>query len=159
SCPAMICCGGRLDLHGAPLNRTWVKLGADPKNGDKTVTVAEAVSGWRVGDHVIATGPIGPGEVRNTRRPGKTKGKQGLATEERVIRAIDGTTLTLDEPLELAHPGSGDYRGDVANLSRNLIVESADPAVARGHTMYHRNSSGSISYAEFRHLGKEGVLG
>ena len=29
----------------------------------------------------------------------------------------------------------------------------------RGHTMYHRDSAGSISYAEFRHLGKEGVLG
>jgi hypothetical protein len=25
--------------------------------------------------------------------------------------------------------------------------------------MYHRNSAGSVSYAEFRHLGKEGVLG
>ena len=25
--------------------------------------------------------------------------------------------------------------------------------------MYHRGSTGSISYAEFRHLGKEGVLG
>ena len=25
--------------------------------------------------------------------------------------------------------------------------------------MYHRDSAGSISYAEFRHLGKEGVLG
>ena len=29
----------------------------------------------------------------------------------------------------------------------------------RGHTMYHRNSAGAISYSEFRHLGKEGVLG
>jgi hypothetical protein len=29
----------------------------------------------------------------------------------------------------------------------------------RGHTMYHRHSAGAISYAEFRHLGKEGVLG
>jgi hypothetical protein len=25
--------------------------------------------------------------------------------------------------------------------------------------MYHRGSAGSISYAEFRHLGKEGILG
>jgi len=25
--------------------------------------------------------------------------------------------------------------------------------------MYHRDSGGGISYAEFRHLGKEGVLG
>ena len=47
----------------------------------------------------------------------------------------------------------------MANLSRNVIVESADPTGVRGHTMYHRGSSGSISYAEFRHLGKEGVLG
>jgi hypothetical protein len=47
----------------------------------------------------------------------------------------------------------------VANLSRNVIVESADPAGVRGHTMYHRNSAGSISYAEFRHLGKKDTLG
>jgi len=25
--------------------------------------------------------------------------------------------------------------------------------------MYHRRSAGSISYAEFRHLGKEGIKG
>ena len=55
--------------------------------------------------------------------------------------------------------GTGDYRGEIANLSRNVVVESADPAGVRGHTMYHRGSAGSISYAEFRHLGKEGVLG
>ena len=47
----------------------------------------------------------------------------------------------------------------MANLSRNVIVESADPAKARGHTMYHRDSAGSVGYAEFRHLGKERVLG
>ena len=40
-----------------------------------------------------------------------------------------------------------------------MVVESADPEVSRGHTMYHRYSSGSISYAEFRHLGKTGSLG
>src|SRR5207249_552431 len=26
SCPALVCCGGRLNLHGAPLSRAWVKL-------------------------------------------------------------------------------------------------------------------------------------
>src|SRR5207302_173246 len=53
---------------------------------------------------------------------------------------------------------TGEYRGEVANLSRNVVVESADLG-HRGHTMYHRHSAGSITYAEFRHLGKEGVLG
>src|SRR5581483_3452028 len=46
SCPAIVCCGGRLDLHGAPLSRTWLKLGATAKAGDSTVRLAEAVSGW-----------------------------------------------------------------------------------------------------------------
>ncbi len=27
SCPAIVVCGGRMDVHGAPLSRTWVKLG------------------------------------------------------------------------------------------------------------------------------------
>src|SRR5262249_14333259 len=41
SCPAIVCCGGRMDLHGAPLLRTWVKLGADAKVGDARLTLAE----------------------------------------------------------------------------------------------------------------------
>jgi hypothetical protein len=45
------------------------------------------------------------------------------------------------------HRGTGAYRAEVADLSRNVIVESADPSV-RGHTMYHRYSDGAISYAE-----------
>jgi hypothetical protein len=69
------------------------------------------------------------------------------------------TTLTVDRALEEDHLGEGHYRGETANLSRNVVIESADPAKGRGHTMYHRGSSGSISYAEFRHLGKKGILG
>src|SRR5205085_11671731 len=36
---------------------------------------------------------------------------------------------------------------------------SADPEGERGHTMYHRDSKGAISYAEFRRLGKRNTLG
>ncbi len=147
SCPAIVCCGGRMDFHGAPMSRTWVKLGATAKKGDATATLAEPVQGWRPGDRVILTA---------TQRDYRGKGS---FTEERTIRAIEGTQLTLDRPLEHEHLGSGEYRGEVANLSRNVVVESADPEGVRGHTMYHRHSAGSVSYAEFRHLGKEGLLG
>jgi hypothetical protein len=148
SCPAIVCCGGRMDFHGTPMNRTWVKLGATARKGATTVTLAEPVSGWRVGDRVILT------STKLTRDDGR--GKQ--STEERTITALADLAITLDQPLENDHLGAGDYRGEVANLSRNVVVESAD-AKERGHTMYHRGSAGSISYAEFRHLGKEGVLG
>jgi hypothetical protein len=159
TCPAIVCCGGRMDFHGAPMNRTWVKLGRPIKLGETAAKLAEPVDGWRVGDRVILTTTQRIGREQGTLRAGG--GPQGgrSSTEERTIAAIDGTALVLDRPAEHPHRGDGDYRGEVANLSRNVIVESADPAVARGHTMYHRGSSGSISYAEFRHLGKEGVLG
>ena len=73
--------------------------------------------------------------------------------------AIEGARLDARRAARLRAPGRGRFRGEVANLSRNVVIESADPEGIRGHTMYHRGSSGSISYAEFRHLGKEGALG
>jgi len=155
-CPAIVNCGGRMDLHGAELSRAWVKLGATAANGSTAVVLAEPVTGWRVGDRVIITATnkqrvADEGSVPSVRtRP---------ETEERTIGAIDGPRLTLDSPLAFRHMGTGVYRGEVANLSRNVVIESADPGGNRGHTMYHRYSSGSISYVEFRHLGKTGKLG
>ncbi len=157
TCPAIVSCGGRMEFHGAPMSRTWVKLGATAKPGDTEVTLEEAVSGWKSGDKVIVTATQRDMREQGTRRPGKG-GRQAF-TEERRIAAVEGAKLTLDQPLTHAHRGEGEYRGEVAVLSRNLTVESADPDRVRGHTMYHRFSAGGISYAEFRHLGKENVLG
>jgi hypothetical protein len=154
SCPAIVCCGGRMDFHGAPLSRTWVKLAVTAHKGHDTVTLAEPVQGWRAGDRLVITDTQG---VPSSQR----KPPHGLAfvAEERTIRTIDGTQLVLNTPLNREHQGADGQHVEVANLSRNVVVESADPHKARGHTMYHRHSAGSISYAEFRHLGKEGVLG
>lgn len=166
TCPAIVCCGGRMDLHGQPLSRAWVKLGAPAKPGDTAVSLAEEVKGWKVGDRVIVTGTQVHGNA-----------KTESLTEERLITAIEGTKLTLDKALVMAHLGDGEYRAEVANLTRNVVVESAAPADAaaragstrgaasatddgvRGHTMYHKYSAGSLSYAEFRHLGKKEILG
>lgn len=172
SCPAIICCGGRMDFHGAPLSHAWVKLSAsvpEPKKrkGEEgaVITLAEAVTGWKVGGRIIITATTG--QWANDHGTGSYRAdavKRGhqqypTQTEERIIQAIEGGRVTLDRPLDYAHRGEGEFRAEVANLSRNVVVESAEPAGVRGHTMYHRKSAGSISYAEFRHLGKEGILG
>lgn len=151
SCPAIVCCGGRMDFHGAPLSRTWVKLGATAAAGESRVALAEPVQGWRDGDQVLVTAS------RLGRDVGQ--GSERLETEQRTIQTIEKSDLTLDRPLERTHLGEGEFRAEVANLSRNVIVQSLDPEGVRGHTMYHRDSAGSISYAEFRHLGKRGTLG
>src|SRR6185369_11366722 len=53
--PAIVNCGGCWEVHGAPLNRTWVKLGAATHPGNTRVTLSEEVSGWKAGDRVIVT--------------------------------------------------------------------------------------------------------
>jgi hypothetical protein len=158
SLPALINCGGRMDIHGAPMNRTWVKLDANAKPGDSKVTLAESVTGWRVGDRIIVTVSKESYGGGNTYRQSARRPRE-VQTEERFITAIEGTTLTLDKPLAYEHFGTGNTRSEVANLSRNVVIESAKPDGVRGHTMYHHDSGGGISYAEFRHLGKEGLLG
>jgi len=157
--PAIIACGGRWEVHGAPMNRTWLKLAAPAKAGDARVTLEQPVSDWHVGDRVIITTGEAAAIESGTSFRAKSGRPKPVGTEERVIAAIEGAVLTLDRPLAKAHHGEGLMRCEVANLSRNVVIESADPAGVRGHTMYHRDSSGGISYAEFRHLGKDGLLG
>ncbi len=156
--PAIINCGGRWDTHGAPLNRTWLKLGASVKGGETSVKLSETVSGWRVGDKVIVTASKESYGGGSTFRQSAAKPRK-VQTEERRITTVEGDRIALDQALDYAHLGEGDYRSEVANLSRNVVIESAKPDGVRGHTMFHRDSTGGISYAEFRHLGKEGVLG
>ena len=154
--PAILCRpGGRMDFHGAPLKRTWLKLGGTPNDKDAKVLLAERPEGWRAGDMVIVTG--------SERRGRQVKGEYETHsdTEQRVVVEVEGRFLTLDKPLKFVHFGTGDFRSEVANLTRTVIVESTDAkdAKTRGHTMYHHGSLGSISYALFNHLGKEAVLG
>ena len=159
SLPAIVCCGGRWDIHGAPLQRTWLKLATPASAGDRELTLELPVSDWRVGDRIIITTDQsqGPGPYATFRQKGGRP--KPVGTEERIIAGVDGPRITLDRPLAKPHRGPGNLRCEVANLSRNVVVESAQPNGVRGHTMYHHGSSGGISYAEFRQLGKEGVLG
>jgi len=152
--PAIACCSARMEFHGAPLSRTWVKLAADLKPGDTLVTLADEVNGWQVGDEVLVTASNHASRGRTFRN-----NPQAVQTESRRIAKLDGRHVTLDRPVAKPHRGSGEFHCEIANLSRNVVVESADPDGVRGHTVYHRFSKGGISYARFAHIGKEGVLG
>jgi hypothetical protein len=152
--PAIACCSARLEIHGSPLARTWTKLAADSEAGSKIVVAQDPLTGWRVGDEVIVTATERGSEGGSYRNR-----LEDANTEVRKIAKLEGQRITLDKPLKFVHSGSGEFKGEVANLSRNVVIESADPAGVRGHTVFHRFSRGGISYARFAHLGKEGVLG
>jgi hypothetical protein len=160
--PGIINHGGEMHFHGAPITPTWTKLVTTAAAGQTVIQLSQATD-WKIGDQLLIPGTLKP----SGRTPGGTirNGANLAESERRFISAIspDGMMVTLDQPLKFPHKGGaneGDNRGEVANLSRNVVIESADPTgPARGHTMYHAGSKGSISYAEFRHLGKKGILG
>lgn len=161
SCPALVACGGRMELHGAPMNRTWVKLATELREGATEINLAEPVEGWRAGQKLLipTTARLGLFRYRNGKQEVIPTVRDDSETEERTIASAFGNKIVVDKPVMHDHQCTGNYRGEVAVLSRNVIIESADPAGVRGHTMYHSDSTGSISYAEFRNLGKRGVLG
>ncbi len=154
--PAIVCRGGRVDLHGAPLSRSWVKLGSTATKGATRIALAEPVRGWRAGDHVILTATQRQKIADEVELPSVREAGQ---TEARQIKALQGTEIELDGPLEFDHQGVETTRGEVADLSRNVVIESADLGAGRGHVMFHRGSRAAISHVEFRHLGKVDRLG
>ena len=112
--------------------------------GEATVALSDSVPGWKVGDRVILTATNGnKGNDFADYRP--RKANDGVETEERFIKKIDGKQLSLDKPLDFSHAVDGEFRGVIANLSRNVVIESALPPSPsgrgaggegiRGHTM------------------------
>ncbi len=93
--PALACCSERMELHGSPLSFNWTKLNADVRAGDRRLTLAEAVTGWRLGDEVIVTGS--EQQVYGAFQPGPGQDQQPQ-TEQRRILSIDGRRPSGDTP-------------------------------------------------------------
>src|SRR6185295_16649090 len=66
SCPAIVCCMGRMEFQGAPLTHTWTKLGSPAATGEKTLTTVDAMSDWRVGDRIIVTATTRQNKTKKT---------------------------------------------------------------------------------------------
>jgi hypothetical protein len=132
---------GEAQIHGAPRSFVYSRLAAPAHKGEKAIRLEEPVD-WRPGDHiVIATTTASP-----------------FQTEENDVESVRGTTVSLRSPLRFAHQGLAPTQAEVALLTRNVLITSKIPTL-RGHTKYVYGAKGSISFAEFRNLGAEGVLG
>lgn len=154
---------GRVTIHGAAMNRTFVRTAAEPRAGHLTLVLEEPVAGWRPGDRIFVpdTRQVHPDHWFDPNWP--------LRTEERTIQSIspDGRTITLNAALNFDHRGARDANGTptvlpngikllphVGNLSRNVIIRSENPSGTRGHTLFTLRSRVDIRYAQFQDLGR-----
>ena len=145
--------GGTIELQGLA-KTSWTKLSATVAPGATQLQVLEA-NNWRVGDRIV----IAPTDF------------DPLEAEERTVRAVNGTGLTLDRPLEHQHwgrvqtlTGTGetmDQRAEVANLTRNITVrgENAAGSTFGGHVMFMQASTARLSNVEVTGMGQLGKLG
>ena len=150
---------GSVTLVGAARTPTFVRLAVEPRAGDTTLTLVEATSGWRVGDRLV---------VPDTRQLqwNETRANYQSQTEELTLQGVSasGLVLTLASPLRFHHFGGRDQAGHVeffphvANLTRNVIIRSANPNGTRGHTFFTQKAAVDIRYVLFRDLGRTTTL-
>lgn len=159
---------GKLELHGAEVD-SWTQLNSTVNPGDTSITLADNVKGWNVGDTIA----IAPTDF------------DAFEAEERTITRIQGSTVFFDEPLEYRHYGKQqdlgngkvlDMRAEVTNLSRNITITGSDEGENQilrnrsnpdyytragygGHTVYLPGSQVKIDGVEFARLGNSGELG
>lgn len=146
---------GKVTMHGAPLAEAFMRVSVEPLVGATTLSFANPVTGWRVGDKVKIpdTRQLQNNELGNNYVP---------QDEERSIVGISpsGTVLTLASPLNFNHKGARNANGvleylpHVMNMSRNVVLRSANPAGVRGHSLFTYRADVDIRYTAFQDMGR-----
>jgi hypothetical protein len=150
---------GTVRIHGTLKTPTFVRVAAEPLMGQSTLSFSEAVTTWHVGDRLVLpdTRQLRDHERRTRYRP---------EWEELTVQAVAGSTVTLTAPLAFDHKGARrpdgglEFLPHVANLTRNVVIRSANSAGTRGHVIFNAHPDVDIRYALFKDLGRTraGVL-
>jgi hypothetical protein len=145
-------------MHGAAMSTTFLPLAAEAHAGDTTLKLSQAVTGWNVGDRLFLP------DTRDLdwNQRGDSKGAYVPEWENVTVKAIsaDGLTITLSAPLQFDHFGAHDASGtlrylpDVADLTRNVMVNSASATGTRGQVMFTYRANVDIEYVSFGGLGR-----
>jgi hypothetical protein len=151
---------GKVTMSGAVKTPTFSRVTIEPTMGQTTLTLEQAVTGWRVGDRVMLpdTRHLKWNEVNTWRIIAPQ-------WEERTVSAIsaDRRVITLNAALTFDHLGARDMAGTlrflphVGNLTRNVSIRSESPigsAGVQGHVIFTNRADVDIRYTLFRDLGR-----
>src|SRR5688572_15556241 len=132
---------GSVSIFGSRVT-SFVPLTGNALKGTTTLEVTADPAGWKVGDRLILTG---------------TSAWNTEDDEQLSVVAISGRQVTV-EALKFDHvvtvgSGGGIY---LANVSRNAVLESADPTTVhrRGHVMFMHSDKVAVDSAGFYGLGR-----
>lgn len=139
----------------------FVRLSTEPLAGQSLLTLASAPTGWVVGDTVFLP------DTRQVPSDFWFNPAFGYQHETRTIAAISGAAITLNTPMTFDHRGARDADGTetlltdgtrllphLANLTRSITVQSANPAGTRGHLLATGRADVLIAGVAFQDLGR-----
>jgi hypothetical protein len=146
---------GKVTMHGAVKNATFVRLAAEAKAGTTTLSLSQPVTGWQVGDKLV---------LPDTRQLADPQTGAGFSPQWELVSVAgissDGLTVTVSNPLSFDHLGARDGDGAltflpyVGDLTRNVVVRSANASGTRGQTLFTGRADVDIEYAQFSGLGR-----
>jgi hypothetical protein len=173
--------GGKLELHGTPPTKTRTKLNDNAAAGTTTINLLDQVS-WKVNDQVVIATSDYYGAANGT-------------AQRTQITAVNGSSLTIQDGLNAQRWGKLQYltpagmslsyqarpanlpsgtptvldeRAEIANLTRNIVVQSVEDDLWRNngfgcHIMIMRMGSmvgeAHLNGVEIRRGGQAGKLG
>src|SRR5581483_10829576 len=101
-----------------PMDRTWVKLGTTAQADTTVITLAEPVTGWRVGDHIILTATQRIPKRTPTGFPNGT-----FRSDRRPVRQPDGDAKA--EPTQAAPAVAARESGLLAEIAAKFALGAA----------------------------------
>lgn len=147
---------GDVSIHGAEKD-SHEKVVTDPMAGDTELSFAEIPEGWQVGDQLVIAGTRFDGHKWDGENGGYklTENQDEVRT---IVEIRDGKVI-LDSPLEFDHDTPrDDLKTSVANMTRNVVIQSEDGAASeayeRGHVMFMHSDNVDVRYAQFQDLGR-----
>lgn len=149
---------GKVRINGSMKNPTFLRVATEPMAGQNTITLAQAPTGWNVGDRIFIP------DTRHLKTNEVTAGTPFFALkpqwEEFTIAGISGNVITLNSSLLYNHKGARDVAGNIdflphiGNLTRNVVFRSENPLGTRGHMAMIHMADADIRYAAFRDMGR-----
>jgi hypothetical protein len=168
--------GGQLALYGSAPSPVWTKLNANAPANSTNFVLRDSTN-WKSGD-VIAMAPTDFFGVSQTERFTLTRANgTGVSTNAGIAQArwgvlqyvtSNGMSLTPEPgytPPALPAPTVLDERAAVGNLSRNIVIQSADDDAWRNkgfgvHLMFMGlNSKVVLDGVEIHRAGQAGITG
>ena len=168
---------GTIQIHGAAMDRTFVRFTQEAQAGGSSLALAQVPVGWQPGDRLL---------IPDTRQiPFRKKFKFVSQAEEPIASDIVGASVVVNPPLQFDHLGPRDANGQVGameqsmlphagNLTRNVVIRStrltetakvaycmgaqnvnaASSCVTRGHVILLHRATVDLRYAHFENLGR-----